>query len=185
MADKIIRSPFGADDAKTTQNLGVASAGSVAAESGDKVHHVTEITVDTVLPAITGDTAQALGKAIYTLPAGAIVVQGTSMSIALDAIDGFINTDTPEVGLGNVIAAGAHATIGAAGSTMENILEGVAAADCNGTPTVAAAGTQLGIAPIASHVVYLNFADAFDAVSGGEAACPVVGTVTLVWDFLS
>lgn len=184
-----IRQPFGADASnispKTSVNVGTAASGFTAVEYGDAFHHVTVLTVNTTLPAIAGGANLAVGKLAYTLPAGKILIKSALLNIALDEIDGNITADTPDVGIGTVIASGAVAVLSGT-ATFENIVTGQTAADCNGTATVKAtdptAGVALEITAAGAHTIYLNVADGWAA--SGEAACPVTGTIIIEWLFL-
>jgi len=184
-----IRQPYGADansqTPKTSVNVGTAATGVTAVEYGDAVRHTTVLTVSTTLGAIAGGANLGLGKLMYTLPAGAILVESAYMTMALDEADGNITADTPDVGIGTVVASGAVAVLGGTG-TFESIITGQAAADCNGTATVKAAGptagTPLEITAAGAHTVYFNVADGWAA--SGEAACAIAGTIILNWLFL-
>jgi len=182
-----IRNPFGTgasgqDDTLTSKNVGTAATGVTAVEYGDAINHKTVLTVDTTLPAIAGGASLAVGKLMYTLPAGAVVVKASYISLALDESDGNITADTPDLGLGTTIASGAVAVLGGT-AAFENIMTGQTMNDCDGTAEVAAVGTVLAIAPAGDHTVYLNVADGWAA--SGEAACAVSGTIVLEWTFLS
>ena len=105
------------------------------------------------------------------------------MSLALQETESNINTDTPEVGLGTVIATGAVTGLDTP-ATFENILLGTAAADCDGTATVYAAIPTAAVPLVLAKGVnklFFNVADAFDAAAGGEAAAILAGTVTIDW----
>lgn len=157
---------------------GTPATGVTAVEEVDGSLHKTTLTISTTLPAIAGGAALAVGKLLYTLPAGASQVLGSHASVALNEVDGNITADTPDVGLGTTIASGVVAVLGGT-AAFENIMTGQTAADCNGTATVASVATNLAIAPAGDHTVYLNVADTWAA--GGELACPVTGTVVLLW----
>jgi hypothetical protein len=171
---EIIRTPFGEDVVGT----GTAADGVTAVESGNDVNHVTTLTIDTTLPAIAGGAALAVGKLLYTLPAGAQVTKVSYMNVALTAADGNIDADTPDVGLGTTIASGAVAVLGGT-AAFENLLTGQTATDCSGTATEALLATQLPILSTGDKTIYLNVADTWAA--SGEAACPVTGTVIIEW----
>lgn len=150
-------------------------------EGGDKVNRWTKLTFNTTLPAIAGGANLAVGKKLYTLPAGEILITGTSMSVAIEGATA-IQADTPDIGIGTTIATGAVAVLGGT-AAFENILTGQTMTDCNGTETVATVSTNLVIATAGSHVVYLNVADGWAA--GGDAAADVSGTILLTWKYLS
>ncbi len=168
----------------TTANLGTAAAGSTAVEHGDGRRHTTVLTVSTVLPAIAGGADLAVGKLLYTFPAGEIIVDGAYVTLAITQSEGNITADTPEVGLGTVIGSGVVAVLSGT-ATFEDIITGQVAADCNGTATVKTAtptaGAPLVIAAAAAHTVHFNVADGWAA--SGDSAAALAGTVTILWSF--
>lgn len=162
---------------------GTPSTGVSAVEEAIGSWHKTILIIDTVLGAIAGGAALGLGKLMYTLPAGAKIIKSAYKSMALDELDGNITADTPEVGLGTVVASGAVAVLSGT-ATFEDIITGQVAADCNGTPTVVTAMPTAALGGLtieigASHSIYFNVADTWAA--GGEAACPILGTIVLEW----
>lgn len=164
-----------------TENVGAVAAGSSVVEEGDAVNHVTTITVDTTYGAIAGGANLGLGKLLYTFPAGAINIKASKIDIDLTALDGNIDADTPELGLGTVIASGAVAVLSGT-ATFEDILTGQVVADCLGTNTVKTVATSKVIETADAHTVHLNIADGWAV--GGEVALPVTGTVTIEWSFM-
>lgn len=162
-------------------NIGTAATGVLAVELGDSSNHVTELDISTVLGAIAGGADLGLGIPLYTFPAGVINQKAASINVDFDELDGNVTADTPELGLGTTVAAGAVAVLGGT-PAFENIHTGTAMADCNGTPLVSTLATSLVINAAGDHVVYLNTADGWAA--GGEAAMPVTGKVTLEWTFI-
>ena len=160
---------------------GTADTGVTVFEGGDKVNRWTRMTINTTFPAIAGGANLAVGKLIYTLPAGEILITGTSMSVAI-AGAAAIQADTPDIGIGTVIGSGVVAVLGGT-ATFENILTGQTMTDCNGTATVATVSTNLVIAAAGAHTVYLNVADGWAA--GGDASADVSGTILLTWKYLS
>lgn len=161
---------------------GTPATGVTALEEGEGDAHITTLTVSTTLGAIAGGANLGLGKLMYTFPAGEIIVEAAYMSMALTALDGNIDADTPDVGLGTVVASGVVAVLGGT-ATFESIITGQTATDCSGTATVKTAnptaGVPLVIATAAAHTVYFNVADGWAA--SGETACPIAGTIVLVW----
>lgn len=170
----------------TSANIGTAGTGSTAVEYGDGQHHATVLTVNTTLPAIAGGAALAIGKLLYTFPAGAIVINEVKMNLAITQTQGNITNDTPDVGLGTVIASGAVATLDGT-ATFENILTGQTAANCNGTATVKTQDENLDAIVIETgaspRTVYFNAADTWAA--SGDAAALLTGTVTLHWCYMN
>lgn len=168
---------------RTAGNVGTAATGVTAVEYGDAYTHKTVLTLNTTLPAIAGGADLGVGKLIYTLPAGACVVHGSYMSVAITQSEGNITADTPDVGIGTTIASGANALLSAVGAAAENILTGQTAADCNGTATVKTVATNLVIESGDDHTVYLNAADGWAA--SGDSAATLTGTVVLFWSFMA
>lgn len=175
----------GGNERVTASNIGTAGSGVTAVEYGTGFRHRTVLTLATTLPAIAGGANLGVGKLVYTFPAGAILVHGAKMSVAVTQTQGNITADTPDVGVGTVIASGAVAVLSGT-ATFENIITGQTAADCNGTPSVVAlqptAGADLFIAAGAAHTVHLNVADGWAA--SGDAAALLTGTVAIEWTLL-
>lgn len=170
-------------DQLPSQNSGIAATGVTAAEYGDGHQHTTVLTVDTVLPAIAGGADLSVGVLLYTLPAGAVIVDKAYMSMAITQTEGHITADTPDVGLGTTIAAGANALLSDT-SGAENILTGQTADDCDGTAEVKTVANQILVIEAAGdHTVYFNAADGWAA--SGDAAALLEGTVVLHWQFMA
>lgn len=158
---------------------GVAATGVTAVESGIGHYHTTVLTVDTVLPDIAGGAALSVGKLLYTLPAGAVIVNSANMNLSITQTDGNITADTPDGGLGTVIGAGANATLNLTAGA-ENILTGQTFNDCNGTAEVKTVADQvLVIESGGAHTVYFNAGATWSA--DGDDAAALAGTVTLNW----
>jgi len=163
--------------------VGTPATGVTALEEGVGAWHKTTLTVDSALGAIAGGADLGLGKLVYTLPAGAKIVNSSYQSMALTAEDGNIDADTPDVGIGTVVASGAVATLDGT-STFENLNTGKAAANCTGTPTVQTAKTTDAVGGFAietgdAHTIFFNVADGWAA--SGETACPIAGTIVIEW----
>lgn len=167
----------------TTLNIGTVATGSSVVEYGDGYQHTSVITVNTTLPAIAGGAALAVGKLIYTLPAGANVIDISYMSIAITQTQGNINANTPDVGLGTTLASGANALLSAVGAAAENVMTGQTAANCTGTATVNASSTHTDINTANDHTIYLNVAASWAA--SGDAAALLAGTIIINWQFLA
>lgn len=157
--------------------VGSPGSGVTAQEYGDKYVHTTVLTVQSVFPAIAGGASLAVGKLVYTLPAGACVVKASRLRVAINGAAA-IQADTPDIGLGTTIASGAVAVLGGT-AAFENILTGQTMTDCDGTETDAAVATELVIASGGAHTVYLNVADGWAA--GGDAAADVNAKIVLNW----
>lgn len=167
-------------------SAGTVSTGVTASEEGDGRNHSTVLTLNTALGAIVGGTNLGLGVQVYAFPAGEIIINSAYMSVALQQTEGNITADTPEVGVGTVVASGAITALNGT-ATFEEIITGTAAADCDGTATVLTeisnSGTGILIPTADAHTVFFNAADGWAA--SGDAACGVVGTVHLNWTMMS
>ena len=169
---------------QTAAGIGAANTGTTAVEYGLSKHHVTVLTVNTTLGAIVGGASLGLGKLIYTMPAGAVALWGATMSVAITQTQGHINADTPDVGLGVVVASGANALLSDCPAGSETILTGQTASNCTGTATVKTmVTTPIAMEAGAAHTVYLNVADGWAA--SGDAGALLVGTVVLDWSLLA
>ena len=169
----------------TAANVGAASTGVTAVEYGNGFDHKTVLTLATTLPAIAGGASLGVGKLLYTLPAGAAIIESAYLSVAITQTTAHITADTPDVGIGTVIASGVIALLNGT-ATFENIITGQTAADCNGTATVKTA-TPTAAVPLVietgdAHTVYLNVADGWAA--SGDPAAIVTGTVIINWKFV-
>lgn len=167
---------------QTTGNIGTAATGSTAVEYGDGYNHMTVLTVNTTLPAITGGVDQGLGKLIYTFPAGIIVVHSCYSNLAITQSEGNINADQPYVGFGTTIASGAVSVLSGT-PAFNNVIADDQAADSNGTGTTQIDVTQLTIVSGDDHTVYFNAAASWSA--GGDSAATLTGTFTMEWKFMS
>ena len=179
----VVKDPFGTGPNQTTANVGVANidGGITAVEYGNGSFHKTVITIDSVLPIIAGGANLAVGKLLYTLPSGAVIVNSSKLSVAITQTNAKITANTPDVGIGTTIASGAVAVLGGT-STFENILTGQTASNCNGTATVKTVATTLVSELADNKTVYLNVADGWS--TDGDAGALITGTVTLVWEYL-
>lgn len=170
--------------ATTSVNGGTAGTGVTAAEYGNGYQHTSVLTLAATVPAIAGGADLAVGNLIYTFPAGEIIAESSYMSVVVQQVDGNIDADTPEVGLGTVIASGVVAVLS---TTFEDILTGQVATDCDGTATVKTAiptaAVPLVIATASAHTVHLNLADGWAA--SGDTGAGLTGTVVLVWRFMA
>lgn len=179
-----IREPFGLTEGLQTLNVGTASSTYVSATSeyGDGRYHQTKLSLTGALPAIAGGAALAVGRLIYTLPAGVIrIVSAYFNNVAITQSDGNITADTPDVGLGTTIASGAVAVLSGT-AAFEDVLTGQTFADCDGTGTKAGAASTLIIDAADAHTLYLNVADTWAA--SGDAAATISGDVIVTWEFL-
>lgn len=160
--------------------LGTAATGVTAYEWGSARHRHVKLTFSGLtVGAPTGDaTALGIGVLLYTAPAGTLVANSAGISVAL-ADTGGCTTDTPDVGLGTVIASGATAVLSGT-ATFEDILTGQTADDVNGTAEVKTLSQGLGIETAGVHTVHLNVADTWD----GDPDCAVTATGTVYLELL-
>lgn len=170
----------------TSANVGTPGTGVTAVEIGDGIQHTSILTLTGVAITI-GDTADlGTGALIYTLPAGVQFIDYAYMSVALTADDVANQTDTPEVGLGTVIASGAVAVLGGT-TTFEDIIEGAAVADCNGTAKVIADVPTANIPLVRlsgdAKTIHLNYADGW--ANGAVQTATASGTVVIKWSDLA
>lgn len=181
-----IRSPFGEGPDTSNANVGAIPvlSGLTVAEYGNETTHKTVLTFAN---AAVGSPLSAanlgFGTLIYTLPAGACLVKASKLDLALQGT-GTVDADTPDVGLGTVVASGAVAVLSGT-ATFENILTGQTFNDCNGTAEVVTAKAttspfELVIETAGAHTIYLNIADGW----AGADSLTATGTVTIEWDFI-
>lgn len=175
------------DSAKRIQNDaadGTAGTNVTAVEYGDGMNHTTILTLTAVAITIGDTAALAMGALIYTFPAGALVINSATLSVGLNLTTGTPTTDTPEIGLGSVLASGANATLGASGATSEDICGPAVADDIAGTAELTSLAPALVIEASGgvAHLVHLNFADTWANVD--NTAATATGTVVLNWTLL-
>lgn len=165
--------------ASTTGFTG-AAADDCSAEEFDNVVRKTKITIE-AFDQTVANANLAFGKKIYDFPEGYIKILACVVDVTLSAAT---CTATPEVGVGTVLAAGVNATLGAAGATTENILDGTAmsAIDADGTQYLVngalesdqAAGFDGHTTPVD---LYINFAAGWGAADD----VTIEGTVEITW----
>lgn len=174
---------FGAD-MLTTTNVGTANTGVTAIEEGNGSKHVTKLTISQADAFdIADNAALADGYLIYTFPAGNCIITNAYMSVGVTTAEAVSQTDTPDVGLGTVIATGAVATLDGT-PTFEDIITGQTAADANGTATVAAAAPEFLIKTGDAHTLHVNIADTWADDTGADLTTDLAGTVVIEWTFL-
>lgn len=170
----------------TDANVGTANTGVTAVEYGNGFNHTTVLTVSqTDALTIADNAALSDGYLLYTLPAGAIVVNSAYMTMGITAASTEAQSDTPEVGLGTLIGSGVNATLGDVGANAENILGPATADDCNGTAELLTQGKFVAIEAADAHTVYFNVADTWADDTGGDLTADIAGTVVLNWSFLA
>jgi len=165
-------------------NIGTVGTNVTAIEYGNSYAHTTVLTPSSVAITIGNNASLATGSLIYTLPAGAIIVESAYLSVGLTLTTGTPKTDTPQIGIGTTVGTGANATLA---TTTANIITGAAMADINGTAKVITqiptANVPFVIAAGAAHTLYLNFACAWSAVT--STAATATGTIVINWRFLA
>ena len=165
--------------ASATNGGGTSETGVTAQEFISGHCHQTVLTLSGVALVIGDNENLGVGAKLYTFPTGAIVIQEAYMSVGITLTTGTPTTDTPDVGLGTVIASGAVAVLGGT-STFENLLTGQTAADVAGTATVKTIATQtLAIETAGVKAVFFNAADGWANVD--NTAATLAGTVVLNW----
>lgn len=181
-----IRSPFGLGADTSNGNYGTVETltGLTVTEYGDETNHKTVLTFDAVaLGSPTGAAALGFGLLVYTLPAGAAVIRSSKMDLSLQG-GGVVDADTPDMGVGTVIASGVVSVLSGT-ATFENIMTGQTINDCNGTAEVKTAlATSSPFALVVetadAHTIHLNIADTW----AGADDITVTGTLTIDWVFV-
>jgi hypothetical protein len=170
-------------------NIGSANSGVIAQEYGDAYNHTTVLSINkSAAFALADNAAKAVGYLIYTLPAGAIIVNNAHMALTVTNTEHTANA-TGEIGLGTVIGSGAVATLNLT-ATFENILTGLPsyAMGTVGTSTdISNSTTGIGglIIPTASaHTVHVNLASTWANTAGLALNADLTGFVILNWTFL-
>jgi hypothetical protein len=140
---------------------------------------VASFTVDTVAAAALG-----LGKKVYTLPAGSIVINGGSFTATATPSGATLDTDQPYMGVGTVIASGAVADLTGTATFDDICTQDQVDAAFSGAVAKTAlntTGSSLGIPAASAHTVHLNIADTW---AGQDAALALAGTITLDWAYV-
>jgi len=169
-------------------NAGTPNTGVSAAEHGDDRYHLTVLTINQTDALTTADNAAlADGYLLYTFPAGVCVFYYAYMSVGVTSASSEQQSDTPDVGLGTIIASGAVSLLSGT-PTFENIISGNTAADANGTVTVDTAFPTAGHFHMnagSAHTLHLNVADTWADDTGGDLTMDIAGTVVISWLFLA
>jgi len=166
----------------TPSTIGSAVDGWTAVEYGTGAMHRTVLTRDDDFVKAVASAALAFGDQAYNFPLGLIRCVGGTITFT---IQGATATNTPEVGLGSVLGAGVQTTLGAAGATMEDVLDGTA------TGAITLAGTDESYAFAAEAGVLDGTATAKDLFlncAGNWAVTEDITfsdiTIDLTWEFL-
>lgn len=170
----------------TNINAGTAEANITAVERGDGFQHTTVLTLAGVAATIGDNVALGTGSLLYTFPAGEIIVDSAYISIGINLTTGTPTTDTPDAGLGTVVASGAVSVLSGT-ATFEDTITGQTATDVAGTATVVTAlptaGISLIIPAASAHTIYFNIADTWADVT--DTAATLTGTAVLKWQFVA
>lgn len=146
--------------------------------TADGFNIVTKLRFNSVFPAVTGSIG--VGLLAYTFPAGVHMLKSGRMSIKLNAQDGNVDADGPDLGLGQTMATGSVTTLSTA--AWQDVLTGQTVTDCTGTVTektiIQATAAWLTSEAAGPKTVYLNVADSW---AGSEAALQITGEVWLEW----
>lgn len=173
------------DGLETSINVGTAGTNTTVTEFGDGHTNTAVITLSSVANIIGDNVSLAKGNLIYTLPAGALLVNSAYMSVAITLTTGTPTTDAPDVGIGTVIAVGAIATLTT--GTFENIITGQTATDIAGTATVKTAIPTAAVPFVIetgdAHTLHFNYADAWADVD--DTAVTISGTVVVNYTFMA
>jgi hypothetical protein len=187
-----IRQGFGESADNQTQlssvNVGtVATAtGLSVVEQGDAVNHKTVLTLtDFAVGSAVGAANLGFGALLYTLPAGAQIVEAVYMSVALTGTATIV-ADTPDVGVGSTVGTGAIALLT---TTMIDYVDGqtsgaISGANTTTVLTTATAGALTGIAlnvAASAKTLYLNCADGW----AGAGDVTATGTIHIIWKMAS
>lgn len=183
----------------TASNVGTVTtaATTVATEYGNAIDHLTVLSMTNFAVGTSADNAAlAIGAKFYTWPTGTnILVQQAVIAGGITAAIS-VTTDTPEVGIGTVIASGANATLTT--GTWENLIDGGASGSSIDAASVApdVAGTAFykknltTVTPIikasggAARDLFLNVAATWANVTAAGAVT-FTGNIILRWTVLS
>ncbi len=175
-----ILTPFGAYAAAGT--LATPATGTMTVnETGFDSHRITTIDIADLNLITTTNASLGAGKLIYTFPAGNIIVKRATVALGIIGTAALNVADTPELGLGTVVASGVVAVLSGT-ATFENIMTALVVSACDNTVQQASAATPLTIASAAAHTCYLNIADAW---AGIDAGMLVTGRVIIEWAYMS
>lgn len=158
-------------------------------EYGDGVNHVTRLFLNSLtIGSAVAAANLAFGKLLYTLPAGAQIIEAVYMRLSLKST-GAVTGDTPDVGIGSVMAGGDVNVLGGTG-TFEDYITGQTspALSTGGTAPIevasgATAGVLTGIAlnlHASAKTVHLNIADGWT----GAGDVVALGSIVIVWKTL-
>jgi len=163
---------------------GALESGVAAVYYGDGLTTTAVLTLTNVVLTVGDNATLSSGVLIFTLPAGNLTITDATMSVDINGIDD--SDATPDVGIGTVVGVGAVSVLGGT-STFENIIFGTAAADCNGTATVAGGrdpanfGAGFNVLSGGAHTVYWNQAGVYSDET--DFVGVINGTVVLTYRY--
>ena len=163
---------------RTAVNVGTAGTACTAVHYGNGIENTAVITITAAVMTVGSGANLGVGYLIYTLPAGNITILSAAMSVAIDDVT--TTSDTPEVGLGSVIASGVVTALNGT-ATFEDILTGTAAADTDGAATISSVAQNMNMLTAGAHTVHFNAADGWTA--NADAIASVDGTVVLQYRY--
>lgn len=169
--------------------FGTAGTGAVAAEySADGIHHTTVLTLtDFAVGTVSDNAAKCVGGLLYTLPAGACIVESAQFIDVALTLDADVQSDTPELGIGTAQGSGgANATLGADAAAAEDIgPQSTAWSAVDGTTkdytTLPTGSAPQIIESGDAHTLYLNAAATWADTSSGTLALTADGTIIINW----
>lgn len=171
------------------------TATTAAEEYGNGIEHLTKLTMTAFNLGNTADNAAlGFGANFYSFPAGTIIVTDATMVGSLTA-NISVKTNTPEIGIGTVVASGAVAVLSGT-ATFEDIIDGnvsgtggdTVAPDVNGTAFYKSSSFTNNILIKTtggkSRNLFLNAAATWvDVAAAG--ALTFTGVITLKWTKVS
>lgn len=161
----------------------IPGSGVSMVHKGRDNRHTTILTLTDFALGNSGDNANlALGALLLTLPAGPCVVRACHVAVGV-TIDDATQTDTPEIGLGNIVGTGVVADLQSVGIAAEYFFAGQALADVAGTVLTAMDTAVTPLLAADAHTIYLNVAGLWSNFSAAKALT-ADGTIILEWDFL-
>jgi len=175
-------------DLRNISNVGAVNTGVTAVEYGDGYQHHTVLTVSQADAVTVADNAALCdGYLLYTFPAGEIIVENVSVSMATTLAEDSANA-AAEGCVGTVLGSAAAATCGADAAGLEDLLGPITTADMAGTPDVltvaVGAGTPVVLATAGSHLVHWNICSTWGNTAGADLTGDISGTVVIDWKFM-
>ena len=166
------------DNITRVLNNGTVITGVTATDYGDANVGTTKLVVADVTLLAQTVGAHAYGKLLYTFPTGQYIITSAYMSMAIDSAAATNDGDTPDVGIGTVIATGGVDVLGGT-ATFEDIMTGAAVTDQDSTVEVRVVTNQpMTILTAAAHTIHYNMADTY---AGTDAGPVIAGTIVLNW----